>query len=130
MPSHPDGYSVGVRVCLDGSSSDGAGFRPGASELGGTHDSSAGFFEGTEVRLVNAGYRRPASPPSITSIPSTKWVFPMRRKEKVIVLKRPQRPRANRLAVGALFRRLLDSEPRLAAWLPRRGRFPRRMANG
>src|ERR1700730_11015648 len=51
----------------------------------------------------------------------------MHRKEKVIVLKRSQRPRANRLVVGALIRGLLDCEPHLAAWLPRRERFPRRL---
>ena len=60
---------------------------------------------------------------------STKWGFPMRRKEKTIVLTCSQRPRANRLAVGALLRGLLQSDSRLAAWLPRRRCFPQRLAN-
>ena len=58
IPSHLGRYSGGVRLCLAGGSSDGTGFGPGASGLGGAHGSSAGFFEGAGVPLVNPGQKR------------------------------------------------------------------------
>lgn len=52
------GFSGGIRLGLDGSSSDGVGFRPGASELAGAHNSSAGFFDGGGAQMVNSGRKR------------------------------------------------------------------------
>jgi hypothetical protein len=47
VSNHTGRYSGGVRICLDGSSSGGAGFGPGASETGRAHDSGTGFFKGS-----------------------------------------------------------------------------------
>ena len=41
--------------CLEGSSSDGAGFRPGTSELDRAHGHSTGFFKGREVIIAEPG---------------------------------------------------------------------------